>query len=113
MSKLDINVGDEFPLDEGAPQRGHHRGRPSHGHAHHHGHHHNHHRHRRFGLGRFALLLVVAGLAALIVNHQMTAAMAYGLIGAGAGRDGQRKRPRSAAERTEAKSSKAIHLQES
>ncbi len=91
MSKFEPQVGDDFPLesgplDEGRDPRGegrhrHHRRMHRHGHRHH-GHHHHHH---RFGLGRFALLLVAAGIVALIVNHQMTAAMAYGLIGAGAG----------------------------
>ena len=77
MSKYDIAVGDDFPLDEG-PRGGRHHHRR---HGHHHGHHHRHHRH---GAGRFALLLVIAGLVALIVNHQLTTTMAFGLIGAGA-----------------------------
>ncbi|HEY4075763.1 MAG TPA: hypothetical protein VGM26_02415 [Rhizomicrobium sp.] len=86
MSKLDIGVGDEFPLDEPHDshrgRRGHHR----HGH-HHHGHHkHRHHGHRgRHGVGRLALLLVIAGVVALIVEHRLTADMAYGMIGLGAG----------------------------
>lgn len=90
MSKLDVGVGDDFPLDETPEQRGghgrhHRRHRHMHEHMHRlHGHHHGHHR-RHFGLGRFALLLVAAGLVALIVNHQLTAAMAFGLVGTGAG----------------------------
>jgi hypothetical protein len=84
MSKLDIGVGDEFPLDEGREDR---RGR--HGrHGRHHGHHHqmhqgHHHHHRGHGLGRFATLLVIAGLAALIVEHRLPAEAAYGMIAAG------------------------------
>jgi hypothetical protein len=79
-------VGDDFPLDESRDPRGEGR-RRHHRRMHRHGHRHGHHRHGHrhgFGLGRFALLLVAAGIVALIVNHQMTAAMAYGLIGAGA-----------------------------
>ena len=89
MSKLDIGVGDEFPLDESRPDEGrhawkHHRGR--HG-RHHHGRHHHghHHHHRRHGFGRLAFLLVVAGTVALIVEHQLTRDVALGMIGAGAG----------------------------
>jgi hypothetical protein len=85
MSKLDIGVGDEFPLDEsGEPQgrRGRHRGHHHHGH---HGHHHFHHHHRgAHGLGRLATLLLVAGLAALIVEHKLPAEAAYGLVALGA-----------------------------
>jgi pilus assembly protein TadC len=36
-------------------------------------------------MARLASLLLIAGLVALIVNHQLTATMAFGLIGAGAG----------------------------
>ena len=77
MSKLDIGVGDEFPLDEGSPER-------RHGHFHHHGHHHygHHHRHSH-GFGRFAALLVIAGVAALIVEHKLPAEAAYGMIALG------------------------------
>ncbi len=56
MSKLDIGVGDEFPLDESSPER---RGR--HGrHGHHHPVHGGHHHHHPHTLGRFAALLVIA-----------------------------------------------------
>lgn len=89
MSKVDIGVGDEFPLDE--PRNGEGRGRHGrhrHGHRHHHGHHHHHghrgHRRGRHGLSRLALLLVIAGVVALIVEHRLTADMAYGMIGLGA-----------------------------
>jgi hypothetical protein len=80
MSKLDIGVGDEFPLDEGSAERG--RGRHGrHGHRHDHHMHHGHHRHH--GFGRFATLLVIAGLAALIVEHRLPAEAAYGMIALG------------------------------
>ena len=61
MSKLDIGVGDEFPLDEGQPE--HHRhGRGRHAH-----HHHRHGRHgHRHGPLHLPLFLAVAGIAALI-----------------------------------------------
>jgi hypothetical protein len=78
MSKLDIGVGDEFPLDEGSEDRhpawtdGHH-GR--HHHHMHRGHHHGPH-----GIGRLAVLLVIAGLVALILEHKLPAEAAYGLI---------------------------------
>jgi hypothetical protein len=83
MSKLDIGVGDEFPLDEGNPERRGRHGR--HGHFHHHqGHdHHGHHHRHPHGLGRFAALLVIAGLAALIVEHKLPAEAAYGMIAVG------------------------------
>jgi hypothetical protein len=80
MSKLDIGVGDEFPLDEGSEDRRQmngHRGR------HHHMHHGHHHRHGPRGFGRFAILLVIAGLVALIVEHKLPAEAAYGMIGLG------------------------------
>jgi hypothetical protein len=81
MSKLDIGVGNEFPLDEGSDDRrqvwtGGHHGR--HHHHMHRGHHHGPH-----GLGRLAILLVIAGLVALIVEHKLPAEAAYGLIGLG------------------------------
>jgi hypothetical protein len=84
MSKLDIGVGDEFPLDEGSEER---RGRQDR-HGRHHAHHHHmhrghHHHHRGHGIGRFAILLVIAGLAALIVEHKLPAEAAYGMIAAG------------------------------
>jgi hypothetical protein len=63
MSKLDIGVGDEFPLDEGRPE--HHRHGRRHGrHAHHH-HRHGRHGHRHGPL-HLPLFLAVAGIAALI-----------------------------------------------
>ena len=82
MSKLGIGVGDEFPLDEDdrhGPQHGH--GRRHHHHRHH-GHHRDHH-HRAHGFGRVAVLLLIAGLAALIVEHRLPAEAAYGMIGLG------------------------------
>jgi hypothetical protein len=95
MSKLDIGVGDEFPLDEGEPApggrhawkqefRAHRRAMRTRRHDHHHGRHgmHGHH-HRHHGFGRLSFLLVIAGLVALIVNHQLTAPIAYGMIGTG------------------------------
>ncbi len=83
MSKLDIGVGDEFPPDEGRdePGRGHRHGR--HHFRHHHMHHGQHHHHRGRGFGRFAVLLIVAGLAALIVEHRLPAEAAYGMIALG------------------------------
>ena len=87
MSKLDIGVGDEFPLDEGQgePRRGRHRHGRHHFHHHHMRHHMRHHRHhhRGHGLGRLATLLIVAGLAALIVEHRLPAEAAWGMIAAG------------------------------
>ncbi|HKU55028.1 MAG TPA: hypothetical protein VJP60_06670 [Rhizomicrobium sp.] len=78
MSKLDINVGDEFPLDESSPE---HRGRR--GHFHHHPMHRGpHHRHPH-GIGRFAALLVIAGVVALIVEHKLPDEAAYGMIALG------------------------------
>jgi len=86
MSKIDVGVGDEFPLDETRPEEGRHtwreehRGRHRH---HHHGHHHHHHGHH--GLSRLAFLLVIAGTVALLVEHQLTRDVALGMIGAGIG----------------------------
>ena len=84
MSKLDIGVGDEFPLDDGGPDRRERHGYRGH-HFHHHRMHRGHHHHHRHGhgLGRFALLLVIAGLAALIVEHRLPAEAAYGMIALG------------------------------
>jgi len=81
MSKLDIGVGDEFPLDEGRNEPRHGRHRHFHRHHMHNGHHHHHHRGR--GLARLAVLLIVAGLAALIVEHKLPAEAAYGMIALG------------------------------
>jgi hypothetical protein len=81
MSKVDIAVGEEFPLDEGGADR-HSRGRHGHHGRHHHHMHHAHHHHRH-GFGRFAILLVIAGLAALIVEHKLPAQVAYGMIALG------------------------------
>lgn len=67
MSKLDIGVGDEFPLEEGPPEergRGRGRHRHRHGRHRHHGHHHFHHRGR--GLLHLPLFLGVAAIAAMI-----------------------------------------------
>jgi len=83
MSKLDIGVGDEFPLDESGTD---HRRDGRHGHhGHRHAHHHqmHHHHHGPHGLGRFALLLVIAGLVVLIVEHKLPAQAAYGMIALG------------------------------
>jgi hypothetical protein len=84
MSKLDIGVGDEFPLDEGNAERRERHGRHGRRHGHHHHMHHGHHHHHRGrGIGRFATLLVIAGLAALIVEHKLPVEAAYGMIAAG------------------------------
>jgi len=86
MRKLDIGVGDEFPLDEPRNIEDHRGGRHwrhRHGHRHHHHGFHGHH-HGRHGVGRLAFLLVIAGVVALIVEHRLTAGMAYGMIGLGA-----------------------------
>ncbi len=83
MSKVDIGVGEEFPLDEGKDEPRH--GRLRHGRHHFHYHHMRHHRHhhRGRGVGRFAILLILAGLAALIVEHKLPAEAAYGMIAVG------------------------------
>jgi Flp pilus assembly protein TadB len=75
MSKINIGVGDEFPLDEGPPREDRHAWkedyraqrrfmrRHHHAHRNHHGHgHHYHHR----GLLHLPLLIAVAAVAALI-----------------------------------------------
>jgi hypothetical protein len=100
MSKLDVGVGDEFPLDEGDGDDRHawkedYRARRRawrehrHGHHHMHGHHHHHHGHRWGRRGRhfggLPMLLILGGLAALFFTHQLTAPIAYGMIGVGAG----------------------------
>ena len=88
MSKIDVGVGDEFPLDETRPDEGRHtwreeyRGRHRHHDRGHHGHHHH---HRRHGFSRLAFLLVIAGTVALLVEHQLTRGIALGMIGAGIG----------------------------
>ena len=41
-------------------------------------------RHHHRGGGRLAVLLILGGLAALIVEHRLTPDMAYGMIGLGA-----------------------------
>ena len=91
MSKFGIGVGEDFPLDEnsepGRDRHGrgrHHRHHFHDHHAHHNGPHHGHGHHRHHGGGRLAILLVVAGLVALIVEHKLNAGWAYGLIGIGA-----------------------------
>jgi len=83
MSKVDIAVGDEFPLDEGGEDRRGRRGRHGHRHAHHHHIHRGHHHHGGRGFGRFAALLVIAGVVALIVEHKLPTEAAYGLIALG------------------------------
>jgi ABC-type Zn2+ transport system substrate-binding protein/surface adhesin len=85
MSKLDVGVGDEFPLAEGSEDR---RQMDRHSGRHHHRHHHqrlghHHHHHGPHGFGRFAMLLVIAGLVALIVEHKLPAEAAYGMIALG------------------------------
>ena len=87
MSKIGIGVGDEFPLDESRPGEDRHAWREEYRARHwrHHHHHHGHHHHRPHGMGRLAFLLVLAGVVALIVEHQMTRDMALGMVGAGIG----------------------------
>ena len=86
MSKLDIGVGDEFPLQEGGNgrqgHRGGHRARRGRNHPGHHMHH-GHHHHRPHIMGRLATLLLIAGLAALIVEHRLPVEAAYGMVGLG------------------------------
>lgn len=87
MSKLNVGVGEEFPLDEAqSPDRHNHRhcghGRWRHHHMHHHGHGRHHHGHR--GFWRVSILLLGIGLIALIVQHKLPVEMAYGLIALGA-----------------------------
>jgi hypothetical protein len=79
MSKIDVGVGDEFPLDESRDDcRGFRE-------EHRRWHHHHHGRHRGHGFGRLAFLLVIAGTVALIVEHQLTRTVALGMIGTGVG----------------------------
>jgi hypothetical protein len=88
MSKIDVGVGDEFPLDESRPQenrRAWKEERARHWRHHHDRHRHGHHHHRHHGFGRLAFLLVIAGIVALIVQHQITRTMALGMIGVGVG----------------------------
>jgi hypothetical protein len=69
MSKLDIGVGEEFPLDEGAPEPGHHAFRHTfrHGHRRHSHHHHSHyHGHARYGLLHLPLIVAIAAIATMI-----------------------------------------------
>jgi hypothetical protein len=82
MSKVDIAVGDEFPLDEGGDDRRGRHGR--HGrHFHHHHMHRGHHHRGGRGFGRFAALLVIAGVVALVVEHKLPVEAAYGFIALG------------------------------
>jgi hypothetical protein len=80
MSKLDVGVGDEFPLDED-------NSRPHHGHRHHghrrffRGHHHPHRHHHHFRA--LPLLLILGGVAALIVAGKISALTASAMIGLG------------------------------
>ena len=80
MSKLDVGVGDEFPLDEdkseSRPHRGHRHGRHRHR-FHGHGHHHRHHFHA------LPLLLILGGVAALVAAGKISASTAYAMIGLG------------------------------
>ena len=65
MSKFDIGVGDEFPLQEGQPEDGRRHGRDGRR-AHHHEHHHDHNRHgNRHGFHDIHHLLLFAALAAI------------------------------------------------
>ena len=57
MSKYDIGVGEEFPLDEGQPQED--RSEGCRRHHHHHGHHHHGH-HRHAHLAAVTLLFALA-----------------------------------------------------
>jgi ABC-type nickel/cobalt efflux system permease component RcnA len=93
MSKFEPRVGDEFPLDESATGDDRHAWKEEyrarrrefrhHRRMHrHHGHHHGH--HRRHGFGGLPAILILAGVAALVVTHQFTAPIGYGLIGGGA-----------------------------
>jgi hypothetical protein len=74
MSKLDIGVGEEFPLDEGAPEQDRHAWKDEYRamrrarrrHRHHHGHHHHRHHYGRRGLFHLPLFLGVAAVAGLI-----------------------------------------------
>ena len=82
MTKLDVEVGEDFPLNEGRPH-----GQRRHHHAFHRAHEHRFHRHARHhhrGGARLALLLILGGLTALIVEHRLTPGIAYGMIGLGA-----------------------------
>ena len=83
MSKLNVGVGEEFPLDEAAnPEEHDHRCGPRGRWRHHHMHHHHHGHHRRFW--RLPFLLLAIGLVALIVQHKLPVEAAYGLIALGA-----------------------------
>jgi len=74
MSKINIGVGDEFPLDEGATREDRHAWKEEYRaqrrfmrrHRHDHHHHHGHHQHHRRGLLHLPLLIAVAAVAALI-----------------------------------------------
>jgi hypothetical protein len=82
MSKLDVGVGDEFPLDAESPQNNfearHHWRHHGHQHLGHHAHQHHH------GLLRLPMLLIVGGLAVLIVAGKIPVTAAYGMIALGA-----------------------------
>ena len=80
MSKLDVGVGDEFPLDAESPQNN----LEARHHWRHHGHqHHGHHAHHH-GLLRLPMLLIVGGLAVLIMAGKIPVTAAYGMIALGA-----------------------------
>lgn len=79
MSKLDIAVGDEFPLETAQPEE-HGRGRGRHRrHRHHHGHHHFHH-HGRRGLLRLPLFLGIVAIAALIGAGKIPVPAAHAML---------------------------------
>ena len=82
MSKLNVGIGEEFPLDEAAPPDRHH-GHCGHRHGWRHHHMHRHHGHHR-GFWPLPMLLLIAGFAALIVQHKLPVEAAYGLIALGA-----------------------------
>lgn len=65
MSKLNIGVGDEFPLDE-SPAREHRHGRRRRHHRHHIHHHFHPHHHRRHGFAHVPLLILAVAIAAAI-----------------------------------------------
>ena len=85
MTKFDVAVGDEFPLNEASADDRHERGRHRHGHHRHHGHFHGH-QHRRHGfhvIAHLAKFAVLAGLIALLMAGNIPATAAYGMIAAG------------------------------
>ena len=83
MTKFNVAVGDEFPLNEGGPEGRHHGRHGRHGRC---GHRHEHHGHRHHPLhfvGHLARLAIVAGLIALLVAGKIPAIAATSMIGLG------------------------------